>query len=103
MNWKIGQKLVCIEDDWTYGIAGISAPKLGDIITFDGFVDCYEGLFLFLKEYNIKARTHNGRKSYRASFFRPLLGESAVSELVSSFKEVTETSDCPMIPETETA
>jgi hypothetical protein len=95
MNWKIGQKLVCIhEGDWFVGVG----PKKDEIVTVLGFgVGAFTGRELvFFEEYS----DENG---YMPEFFRPLLGESAKSELVSSFKEVTETSDAPMIPETETA
>jgi len=96
MNWKIGQKLVCINDAWVPKFD--YQPKKGDVLTFDGYSGKHD--WIYTKEIFMDCGT---KWAATASFFRPLIGESAKSELVSSFKEVTETSDCPMIPETETA
>ena len=101
MNWKIGQKLVCMIDYGNSNPAtqGKPVPKKDEIVIFDG--SAYTQSLYLADQYNYFA--WDGRVCFQAKFFRPLIGESAKSELVSSFKEVTETSDCPMIPETETA
>lgn len=46
MNWKIGQKLVCIKVDWS-----CTDVKLGDIYTFDGVEGEFRGsTYIRLKE-----------------------------------------------------
>lgn len=96
MNWKIGQKLVSL-----YGgsLAPEHEPEEDQIVTFDG-CGIYGGIYLY--EYNHTSPYHVGRIEFWASYFRPLLGESAKSELLASFTEVTETSDLPIrVPQTE--
>jgi hypothetical protein len=100
MNWKIGQKLVCIDNSTS--VYGIPKPKNGEIVTYDGH-GIYGGFYLLEYAEQYPNIFKGGRAEFGYDRFRPLIGESAKSELVSSFKEVTETSDCPMIPETETA
>lgn len=95
MNWKIGQKVVCIEGGtWgnrhTLEPNGIG-PEKNEIVTVSAFDK--DG-FLHLDEYP-------PIYAFDPSYFRPLLGQSAKDELISSFKEVTETSDMP-IRKTET-
>ena len=92
MNWKIGTKLVCVNDTrWT--ISEKPKPVYGEIVTYDGHES---ESFVYLKEYKGKGDTIDGRICFRYECFRPLLGQSAKSELVSSFTEVTETSDLPI-------
>jgi len=77
------------------------SPKKGDIVTYDGYSAVFDGIYL--KEYDYRDTgifMGDGRPVFHPDFFRPLLGDSAKSELVSSFKDVTETSDIPIqIPE----
>lgn len=96
MNWKIGQKVVCVKRGlWLRTVVNIGyddfGPKYGEICEIVGIASpC-----LYIKGYPIcpvtgmKARFHEKQ-------FRPLLGDSAKDELISSFKEVTETSDLPI-------
>jgi len=98
MNWKIGQKLVCIEDNSVVAIMlGLRVPKKDEIVTYDGETGMMDTIFLV--EYNY---THLGFKNPGSRFnmarhcFRPILGQSATAELVSSFIEITETSDLPI-------
>lgn len=100
MNWKIGQKLVCIghvgNNDY------IVCPDINEVVTCSSFKDDPLGVaHVGLVEYPISKR---GFKQYfNTCNYRPLLGESARTELISSFVEVTETSDCPInVPQTET-
>lgn len=98
MNWKIGQKLVSLKDVKSH-LNG-RGPSKGDIVTYDG-IDPFG--FVYLKEHNF-LNINGVRYAVGAHTVRPLLGDSAKSELISSFKEVTETSDCPIRqPQTETA
>jgi hypothetical protein len=92
MNWKIGQKLVCIHgSNWEYRDGNLSdrlAPKKGEIVTFDG-VDESDRLFILLKEYP---------ESYSYPSFRPVESHSAhISEAVRSSlpRPVEEVSDVP--------
>ena len=98
MNWKIGQKLVCIQNtpkSWDY-----ACPVKGEIVTCDGFDG--NGM-VYLVEYAALHPVGKFRFAMATFLLRPILGESAKSELVSSFKEVTETSDLPIsVPQTET-
>lgn len=97
-NWKIGQKLVCI-DPSGFQCKEID-PKLGEIVTFDGLSPYGYGS-IFLKEYT---RYHiDARVAFMPFRFRPLQGEPAKAELLSSFREVVESPDCPInVPQTET-
>ncbi len=97
--WKVGQKLVCIgsgkwRNDW--GEEG-SGPRNGEIVTYEGPAP-YSGIYLV--EYRGSKR--GVRECWHPSLFRPILGNDAKSELINSFKEVTETSDMP-IKQPETA
>lgn len=83
MNWKIGQKLVCIQDDWDPWFTG--KVRKGDIVTYDG--PGVFGHFKIREEFDT---------FYHSDRFRPMLGDSAKQELISSFTEVTETSDLPI-------
>lgn len=98
-NWKIGQKLVMVENcpkSWDY-----PCPVKGDIVTFDG--NEHYGL-IYLAEYINLHPVHGFRFAINPCFFRPLQGESAKAELLSSFREVVEAPDCPInVPQTETS
>lgn len=93
MNWKIGQKLVCIKKGWIGTLTGNTSfcPKYGEVcVVVD--VRANDGYLLILGyEYE-----QGYRSWYNPIGFRPLIGESAKSELISSFTEVTETSDLPI-------
>ena len=94
MNWKIGQKLVSLIDNDSP--ARSNTPKKGEIVTFDG-MDSRPGLhgYCFMREYKEEIPVY-GRFSVHISTVRPLIEPEAKSELVSSFTEVTETSDLPI-------
>ena len=100
MNWKIGQKLVYIGCGGFCGFPHL-LPKKGEVVTVCGVTKLGN---LELIEYDIKNPYHPERRiAYCPKWFRPLLGESARTELIISFVEVTETSDCPInVPQTET-
>lgn len=91
MNWKIGQKLVYIGMETSPSAYG---PKQNDIVTFDGLDE--DGWTLLVEYAGINPSIPSERTAYRTSTFRPLLGQSATAELVSSFIEITETSDLPI-------
>lgn len=95
MNWKIGQKLVCVTDcNWAVG----GGPKKDEVVTFNGF---FTGFFSGKQMASfVEYGDENG---YSPEYFRPLVGDDAKDSLISSFRVVTETSDCPMVPEIETA
>lgn len=98
--FKVGQKLVYVDNgkDWELG-TGIS-PKIGEIVTIHSFCEVYAG-YLNIVGYIYDKRGYP--QSFGDTNFRPLLGALAKSELINSFKEVTETSDCPInVPEKET-
>lgn len=91
--YKAGQKLVCIasgrwQNDWGEECSG---PKNGEIVTYEGPAPYYG---IYLVEY--RGSKMGIRECWNPSLFRPLLGDSAKDELISSFKEVTETSDLPI-------
>jgi len=98
MNWKIGQKLVSLQNQKELTVHGIG-PSKDEVVTFDG-VD--GSGYVLLSEYNIP-NAYGQRFAVAAHTVRPLLGDSAKSELINSFKEVTETSDCPINEPIETA
>jgi hypothetical protein len=101
MNWKIGQKVVCINQGlWKNKKFGYhnKGPKYGEVCEISAFIDGY----LLLIGYE-DVHGDDFTATFSPTHFRPLLGKSAKSELVSSFKEVTETSDLPIsVPQTET-
>ena len=86
MNWKIGKKLVCIDTNWVHGYSPI---KIGDVVTTASTPYLFDG------EWAVWIKEDMNCPCY-AWHFRPLLGESAKSELINSFKEITETSDMPI-------
>ena len=93
MNWKIGQKLICVgsgkwQNDWGEKCGG---PKHGEIVTYEGPAP---HVGIYLEEY--KGTDRGVRECWNPSLFRHLLSQSATSELISSFTEVTETSDLPI-------
>jgi len=93
MNFKVGQKLVCIQDypNKHEKTQGMPMPKKDQIVSV--FSIRY-GRLTFV-EFQLKS--DDGRIIvFAPNFFRPLLGDSARSELISSFIEVVETSDCPI-------
>lgn len=94
MNFKIGQKLIVVDDsNPTYPHI---MPKKGTIVTYDGVGHTLGGIFL--KEYTQKAVFQ--RACYWAWRFRPLINISAIDELINT-QTVKETSDYPIqIPET---
>ena len=94
MNWKIWQKLVSLIDN--NSPVRSNTPKKGEIVTFDG-MDSRPGLhdYCFMREYKEEIPVY-GRFSVHVSMVRPLIGQDATSKLVSSFTEVTETSDLPI-------
>jgi hypothetical protein len=98
MNWKIGQKLVCIRDDWRYyGVLMNNGPKYMEVVIYD---DRKDGEFIYLLGYNFISPSGVGRIGFRSTYFRPLIGPSAKDELLSK-EFVKETSDLPIqIPET---
>ncbi len=100
MNWKIGQKLVCIGHRG--GNKYVSGPDINEVVTISSFKDDKLGVpHVGLVEYPISLR--GWIQYFKTENFRPLLGDSARTELISSFVEVTETSDCPInVPQTET-
>ncbi len=99
MNFKVGHDVICIKNGLWYDFPTKSyttyGPKYGEKCKIIGITSAFGGLILDGYE-----GTYNGYDSIR---FRPLLGDSARAELISSFVEVTETSDCPInVPQTET-
>ena len=87
MNWKIGQKLVCIESGWI-GSPHIPEPKKDEVYTFAG--DGKTSGTIRLKEFA-------SNFSYAAICFRPVTERrDAVKSLTSTFIEVVETADCPI-------
>lgn len=99
MSWKIGQKLVCVDD--TQFLWPNIAPKKGEVVTYDAGDEVIRGYdVFFLKEYNY--RTPSGYRIMFAKFlFVPVNNASAKSELIEKFVEVEEKSDCPIqVPET---
>ena len=99
MNWKIGQKLVVVKHI-DHGVPNQRFPNKDEVVTFDG-LDA-SGVFVYLIEYNYLNNV-GVRIGWKTRCFRPLLGQSATAELVSSFIEITETSDLPIrSPQTET-
>lgn len=99
-NWKIGQKLVCIDD--SHFTDKSNAPQEGDIVTFDGYAQGIDLGGIYLVGYTKIFRSN--RVAYLPKRFRPLQGEPAKAELLSSFREVVESADCPInVPQTETA
>lgn len=100
-NWKIGQKLVFIGCNGYCGYPNL-LPKKNQIVTISGFS---ENGNIELEEFNIpNPYSEKGdRIAYYHHNFRPLQGEPAKSELLSSFREVVESPDCPInVPQTET-
>ena len=91
MNWKIGQKLVSLKNQKELTRYGIG-PIKGEVVTYDGH--CPDG-YVYLKEYNI-LNANGIRFAVGERTVQPTLGQSVKSELVSSFTEVTETSDLPI-------
>lgn len=79
MNWKIGQKLVCIKrGGWIDTISRLPAPgpKYNEVVEFNGPCSVHEGS-IDLKEYPTG--------SYVVRFFRPVESHSAhISEAVRS-------------------
>lgn len=60
--YKQGQKLVCIDDNWTNKVVP-NLPKKGDIVTFDKVSNQKDGYILLKEYYNLH---------FRASFFAPV-------------------------------
>lgn len=101
MNYKKGQKLVRV-DNIRSETTSCPIIRLGEVVTFNGYAPEKPNTHIFLFEYPTTV-CGNFVAAFRAVNFRPLLGDSAKSELISSFTEVTETSDCPIKqPQTET-
>lgn len=101
MNWKIGQKLVCINPyGWTdtdLNIPNPHGPRYKDIVIFDGM---HDDRHIYLVGY-IRMDDHYGREAYDKKEFVPINTISATSELIEKFVEVEEKSDCPIqVPET---
>ena len=87
MNFKVGQRVVCISaQQWVVG----NGPKKDEVVTISEIgVGSFTGRdILCFEEYG----NENG---YMPEYFRPIIGESAISEL-TKFVEVVETSDCPI-------
>jgi hypothetical protein len=95
MNWKIGQKLVCIEGGvWENGLGVQSGPAKGEICTFDGNARL---VGIYIKEY-AQIDSDGDRAFYVSKFFRPLESHSAhISEAVRSSLPaiIEEVSDVP--------
>lgn len=74
INWKIGQKLVCIKSGtWVYSNTGNSAnhsglPKKDFVYTFEG-IDPSATEYIYLKE--IQTRIPTGRLSFFNEYFKP--------------------------------
>lgn len=87
MNWKIGQKLVCVNDRWLNTAFGGKVKK-GDIVTYAGdapdsshFITAEEGDVWY----------------YDKSKFQPIITrKDAKQNLISQFIEVVESPDCPI-------
>ena len=93
MNWKIGQKLVCVESS---NGSSYFHVKCDDIVTFNGYGFEYPRHIVKLLEADPGDR-------FLERMFRPLLGDSAKAELISSFTEIKEGSDLPIrTPQPET-
>lgn len=96
MNYKIGQKLVCVVSTWYDGYVETYGPTKGEIVTVEGYS---EDSGLYLEGYNVIA-IDGTRGGYNPTGFRPLINISAVDELIN-IQTVKETSDYPIqIPET---
>jgi hypothetical protein len=95
MNWKIGQKLVCVTRGAWRNYLGVSpGPEKNEICTFDGFVH-YDSIYI--KEYAVKD-SDGDRLFYGWENFRPVESHSAhISEAVRSSlpRPVEEVSDVP--------
>lgn len=93
MNWKIGQKLVCVERiKWSIGYG----PNKDDVVTIHSINHLYGAIYFQFYEYR-----NSGGPCYCSIYFRPAIGPSAKSELIEKFVEVEEKSDCPIqVPET---
>lgn len=99
MNWKIGQTVICVKKGLWYchetKLYTSHGPKYGENYKIIGITPVYYGLIL--EGYEL---VHQG---YDSSRFRPLLGDSAKAELISSFTEIKEGSDLPIrMPQPET-
>ena len=92
MNWKIGQKLVYIDNGMKWSFGQGNEPKIGEIVTIYsiGIVPGTLQIIGYLTD------PKGIKQHFSFNNFRPLLGQSAKSELVSSFPEVIETSDLPI-------
>ena len=90
MSFKIGQKVVCI-DDVPKMFPGPSLIKKGKIYTIETIVNNNNGVGVILEE--VKS-INNKNGSYLASRFRPLKEDkSAIKDLCNDFIEVLEKSD----------
>ena len=98
-NWKIGQKLVCVNNECDCPF--MKMPSIGEIVTISGWSTYFKGA-IHLREYPVGS---NGRvNAYWSIHFRPIQGEPAKAELLNSFREVVESPDCPInVPQTETS
>lgn len=81
MNFKPGQRVVCIESvSWFVGVG----PKKDEVVTvLEPGVDTFAGPMLSFVEYGED-------NVYQPKYFRPL---DTVQELIGGFKEVLETAD----------
>lgn len=92
--FKVGQKVVCTAIGWALKETGKKytghTPRKDEIVTIKSIQDN----FLILKEYE---KNDVGIQRFESRFFRPLVSDkSAISELLTKFKPVEETSDCPI-------
>lgn len=96
-SFKVGQKVVCVDDtNWAVIPSHI---KKGDICTIESTPQCVNGIGLVLVEDQRKCQLYSfQRVAYSPARFRPLLGEDATQHLLESIVEVTETSDSTIKP-----
>ena len=95
---KAGDKLICTKQGaWraseltTHRVLTRNGPEFREEVVVDGVL----GEYLYLVGYDA-VNKYGARECYLSKHFRPLLGQSATAELVSSFIEITETSDLPI-------
>lgn len=92
--WKVGQKLVYIDATKRTNPHFSGTLTYGDICTVEGYHPASSKHIIVHEDQSTSVS--GSRAGYPVEDFRPLLGDSAKAELISSFKEVTETSDLPI-------
>lgn len=73
MNFRVGQKVVCVSDDWEEEYPGTLVRK-GDILTISRMLLCDEGKTVLLEFVEaFSPETDEWSAGYDAAAFRPLV------------------------------